>query len=429
MKQFLKKIIIAILTFEARVVLWKYKPKIIAVTGSVGKTATKDAIHAVLNQSFYIRKSEKSYNSEIGVPLTILGCTSGWNNPLTWISNILEGLALIFLKNHYPKLLVLEVGADRPGDIKKIARWLTPAVVVVTRFGEVPVHVEFFDSPKQVIEEKSYLVSALAPDGLLVLNNDDEKVLGLRKLFGGAVLPYGKEPGSAMLASNEQVMYEGSAPIGITFKADYEDTSVPVRLVGVLGGQYTYSALAALSVGVYLKTNMVRMAQALEHYSGPPGRLTLIDGIKGTYILDDTYNSSPVAMEAALQTLREVETAGRKIAVLGDMLELGRYTAAEHKKAGERAAGASDLLIVVGLRARNIVEGALLGGMSEKNIVEFDDAQKAGKYLEGVIGAGDIILIKGSQSMRMERTVEEIMAHPEKKNQLLVRQEPEWLKR
>jgi UDP-N-acetylmuramoyl-tripeptide--D-alanyl-D-alanine ligase len=429
MKKIFKKIVIWILQTEAKLVLKKYKPKIIAVTGNVGKTSVKDMIHTALSSSFLVRKSEKSYNSELGVPLTILGRETGWNNPFTWISIIFEGFALLVLKNHYPKWLVLEVGADRPGDIQKISSWLKPDIVVVTRFGDIPVHVEYFNSPDALVEEKSHLVSALKKDGLLILNNDDEKALSMKRKFDGMVMTYGFKEGSALLASRDQIIYKKNFPVGATFKVDYNGKSMPVTLSGVLGKQHIYPALAALSVGGYLKLNMVRMSQALETHVGAPGRMRIIKGIKEACIIDDTYNASPVAMDAALETLKEIKTTGKKIAVLGDMLELGKYTMEEHKRIGEVAGSVCDLLIVVGLRAKWVVEGALLGGIGEKNVIEFSDSQEAGKYLEHTLGEGDIVLVKGSQRVRMERTVAEIMAHPEDKVNLLVRQEKEWMER
>ena len=171
------------------------------------------------------------------------------------------------------------------------------------------------------------------------------------------------------------------------------------------------------------------MVEALAKFKTPKGRSRVIEGIKGTYIIDDTYNSSPVAAEAAIATLSQFKTLGKKIAVLGDMLELGKYAVAEHKRIGALAGGVCDTLLCVGVRARYMAEGAEAGGLSEKNIFQFDDAREAGKFLEQLIKTGDVILVKGSQSMRMERVVEEIMAHPEQKEELLVRQEEEWLKR
>src|SRR3989344_8546934 len=144
MKQTFKKIITSIIIWEAKMVLRKYRPHIVAVTGNVGKTSAKDALYAALRRAYYVRKSEKSYNSsDIGVALSILGVPNAWMNPIGWAQNILEGLRLIFLKNHYPKWLILEVGADRPGEIASVASWLRPDIVVITKIGDVPVHVEF----------------------------------------------------------------------------------------------------------------------------------------------------------------------------------------------------------------------------------------------------------------------------------------------
>src|SRR3990172_13183455 len=122
MKEILKKILISILRWEARLVLKKYKPKIVAITGSVGKTSTKDAVYASLSKFFFVRKSEKSFNSEIGLPLTILGVSNGWDNPLIWLKNIIAGLELITTREKYPEWLILEIGADKPGDIKNVSK-------------------------------------------------------------------------------------------------------------------------------------------------------------------------------------------------------------------------------------------------------------------------------------------------------------------
>src|SRR6185437_9248398 len=166
MKDFFKKIIITLLTLEAQAVIKRYKPRIVAVTGSVGKTSAKDAIYEVLvaTSGARVRKSQKSFNSELGLPLTILGRPNAWNNPLGWLQNLFDGLLLIIRHSPYPEWLVLEVGADRPGDIKSVATWLPVEVAVITRLPEVPVHVEFFSSPEEVVEEKAALIDALTPN-------------------------------------------------------------------------------------------------------------------------------------------------------------------------------------------------------------------------------------------------------------------------
>lgn len=430
LKNFFKKIIVSIITLEARIVLAKYKPKIIAITGSVGKTSTKDAVYEVVATSFIARKSEKSFNSEIGIPLTVLGVSNAWGNPALWIKNIFSGLALILLRKHYPQWLVLEVGLGKPGDIRDVCKWLSPDIVIMTKLSDVPVHVEFFPSPAALIEEKSLLIPVLKKEGLLILNHDDEKVLALKQKSKSAVFTFGFNNDATVRASHDEIEYDKKGnPQGTLFKVNYDGNAVPVRLPDTVGRHYIYSVLAALCVGVFLKINMITIVEALAKFKTPKGRSRVIEGIKGTYIIDDTYNSSPVAAEAALATLAQFKTQGKKIAVLGDMLELGKYTIAEHKRIGALAGGLCDTLLCVGVRARYMAEGAEAGELSEKNIFQFDDAREAGTFLERIIKTGDVILVKGSQSMRMERIVEEVMAHPEQKGELLVRQEEEWQRR
>lgn len=439
LKQIFKKIVTTILEAEAKLVLRKYHPKIIAVTGSVGKTSTKDAIFTVVGDALVARKSAKSFNSEIGIPLTILGCDNAWSNGFLWMKNIIKGALLVVTKVHYPKWLVLEVASDKPGDIARVASWLTPDIAVVTRFGTVPVHVEFFKSPEEVFEEKANLVKALRPSGMLIVNADDERVLALRDKTKAKSITYGMNEGAMFRASNVQIAYEeglpavasaqAGVPSGMTFKLEYDGNVFPVTMRGVLGEQAVYSALASLALGAYLKLNIVDMVGRLSLHESPPGRMRVIAGIKGSTIIDDTYNSSPLAAEGAVTVLNNIKTKGRRIAVLGDMLELGKFTIDEHKKLGQLVGSFANLILAIGPRAKYIVEGAIESDMSEKNIIEFDDARMAGKYLEDIIGAGDIILVKGSQGMRMERAVEEIMADPQNRTTLLVRQEEEWTAR
>jgi UDP-N-acetylmuramoyl-tripeptide--D-alanyl-D-alanine ligase len=184
MQQFFKHIVVSLLTWEARMVIHRNRPFIIAVTGSVGKTTTKDAIAAVLSGTgkTTVRKSEKSFNSEIGLPLTILGLSNAWRNPFLWLMRIMQGLFIVLSPGRYPEVLVLEIGADHPGDIARVGKWLKPNVAVVTRLPDRPVHVEFFSSPEEVKKEKSELVKALRPDGVYIANADDPAVLALSSL-------------------------------------------------------------------------------------------------------------------------------------------------------------------------------------------------------------------------------------------------------
>jgi UDP-N-acetylmuramoyl-tripeptide--D-alanyl-D-alanine ligase len=433
MKSILKKIIIAIITWEAGMIIKKYQPQIIGVTGSVGKTSSKDAIFTVLRGNFRVRKSDKSFNSEIGIPLTILGRHNAWSNPSRWAATIWKGLSYILFTKDYPALLVLEIGADRPGDIEKVVKWLKPDVAVITRFGKVPVHVEYFDSPARVIEEKSHLAKALKPDGTLVLNHDDEDVIALAVNSTNKMITYGIDERADVVASNYQILYEKKGdfefPSGIAFKVDYQGSSVPIIVQEVLGRAHLYPMLSAIAVGLSQNLNLVTISESLTQHKPPSGRMNIIEGIKNSLIIDDTYNSSPVALSEALETFKEIKRSRYKIAVLGDMLEIGKYSMDEHKRMGAKVAESADILMAVGLRAVYIAEGALSAGMSEKNIFQFEDSRKAADFLESIIEPGDIVLAKASQGVRMERVVERIMAHPELKEKLLVRQDEEWKKR
>lgn len=427
MTSFIKSVLICILTWEARLVLRRFRPKIIAVTGSVGKTTTKDAIYAALQDELYIRKSEKSYNGEIGVPLTILGCENAWNNPLRWIANIVHGLSVVLLPGKYPAWLVLELGADRPGDIRKLAQWIRPDIAVITGVPAIPVHVEYFKTPEDVVKEKRALAEYLRPGGKLILNGDDPRMREIHTSFRGACITYGIEENNNFYASHDEIRYESGAPAGMRFRINHEGSSVPVSVDGALGRPRIYAASAAVAVASCIGVDSVSAASALARWMPTAGRLRIIAGLKGSTIIDDTYNSSPAAALAALDTLQAVK-ATRRIAVLADMLELGRFSAEAHRLVGERAAASAGTLLTIGFRARVMAEAALDAGMKESAIRQYEqnDLGRATDELLVDIREGDVILVKGSQSMRMERFVEAIMAEPQRSSQLLVRMDPEW---
>lgn len=433
MKKTFKKIIVFIITWQAKLIVARYHPKIIAITGSVGKTSTKDAIFTVLSKFKTVRKSEKSFNSEIGLPLTILGSPNGWDDPFIWLENILHGFFLILWKSSYPEYLVLEVGVGKPGDIKKnVIPWLKPDVVIITRFPDKPVHVEFFGSVEKIIEEKSALVSALKKNGILILNHDDEKVYDLHLKSNCRTVSFGMHENATYHSIYPTYLYATrngiKIPNGINFKLEYDGNTFPVMLPNVLGMHNIGQALAAVACACELGCDLLESLKAISEYITPPGRLSLIEGINNSIIIDDTYNSSPVAMDAAIEVLKDIE-GKRKIAVLGDMLELGKFTVEEHRLVGEKIFGVADILVVVGPRAKTIAEGAIEKGFPLKEIYSFDSSKNSAKFLEEIVEKGDIILIKGSQGVRLERAVEAIMEHKELKSKLLCRQDKEWKNR
>ncbi len=430
MKTIFKKIVIYILRLESRLVLWKYKPKIVAITGSVGKTSTKDAVYAVISGVSYVRKSEKSFNSEIGLPLTILGCPNGWNNPYKWFLNIFKGLWLFIWPHKYPKWLVLEVGIGKPGDMRRTASWLKTDAVIITAIGETPAHIEFFDSRKHLVDEKSGLIKTLKKDGILILNNDDETVSEMKTKTKNRVLTFGFKEDSDIKCSGDNIFYSNEVtPEGLIFRIDDNGNSLPVIIDGVFGRNHIYASLGAITLSSGLRLNIIEAIGKLKNYNVSPGRMRLLSGINDSLIVDDTYNSSPFACESALKTLAEIKNSGRKIAVLGDMLELGKHTEEAHKNIGKVAKENVEVLIVVGQRAKKIKEGAVEVGMNDMNIYEFLNSSEAGEFLKTFVQKNDLVLIKGSQGMRMEKAVEAILLDKKNKKNLLVRQDEEWEKK
>jgi UDP-N-acetylmuramoyl-tripeptide--D-alanyl-D-alanine ligase len=434
MKQFFKSLVVTLITLEARAVLRKYKPHIVAITGSVGKTSTKDAIYSVLSRRSHVRGSEKSFNSEVGLPLTILGVPNAWNNPLRWLQNVVDGLLLLVFPTRYPEWLVLEVGADRPGDIRSLVGWLKTDVVVITHLPDVPVHVEFFDSPEALMEEKAALIDTLKPGGALILNIDDphtKELIHREPAADARIVTFGFAEEADVRGEGFVLMRENKKgpPLGMSGYIRIADKSAPVEVVGSIGTHAFLPGVAAAAVGHALGMDLPDILEGLESYNPPAGRMRLITGLKGSLIIDDTYNASPAASAAGLETLAIIKPKGRTIVAMADMMELGRHSVDEHRKIGAHVAKTADLLITVGFRARDIAQGALDNGMKDESILQFEDARKAGQELQNMLAAGDVVLVKGSQSMRMEKLVEEIMQEPSQAPRLLVRQDEEWKKR
>ncbi len=430
MKDLLKPIIVKLLTWEAELVLKRHKPFIIGVTGNLGKTSTKDAIFEVMKTHLYTRRSEKSLNSEFGVPLTILGEKSGWSNPIKWFMILYRGL-FVSLQKNYPTHLILEIGADRPGDIKSIVKWLKPDITVVTQFGQVPVHIEFFKNREEVIAEKAYLVEALKETGLFIFNVDDHDSQKLADKTTARKISIGIHEKADIKANNVRLYGDPisgtEADIFIGLPVQTGKKTHHLVIPELAGKSAIYSALPALAIARELNIPISVACASIRDGDKPKGRMRILSGMNGSIIIDDTYNASPKATEHGLKTLGEIETKGRKIAVLGDMLELGSFTRDEHYKIGMEASKVCHKLYTVGIRARVMAEGALDGKMKDENIMQCDSSIDAGKELVQVLKKGDIVYMKGSQGMRMERAVKMILAETHNPRNVLVRQEREWL--
>lgn len=414
----------------AVLVLKKYNPKVIGITGSVGKTSTKEAVFSVLASHYRVRRNEKNYNNEIGLPLTVIGTESGGNSIAGWLRVFLKWLGVIIFPLEYPEILVLEMAADRPGDIKYLSDFMKPDIGVLTDISGS--HLEFFKSIEGVTKEKGILVKNLPEKGLAVLNIDNPQIKKIKSQLKSKVITFGFSEDADVRATD--ILYNYShlengvkdEIKGLSFKLNYKGTTIPMRLSNILAEHNIYAALAGIAVGLDLGLNLVEIGAAIENFSLPSGRMNLIAGIKNTFIIDDTYNSSPVSTNSALEVLGNIKSK-RKIAVLGDMLELGANSESGHCEVADKFLKIKgDVFFAVGNRMRDAADELKKHNFDPNRMFSFDSPIEAGKKLQEMMQEGDLILIKGSQGMRMEKVVEEIMAEPQKAAELLCRQDLSW---
>lgn len=434
MKSIVLRVLHSALKQLSRITIWRFRPGIIGVTGSVGKTSAKLAIAAVLGNERRVRSSEESHNNQFGLPLSIIGEWSPeqlklvskmeppgvkrFQKALFWVTAIAKGIFQIIVKRSgYPEILVLEYGVDRPGDIKHLVSIARPNISVITAIGDVPVHVEFFSGPNEVAREKARLIECLPAASFAVLNYDDAAVMNIKDRTRAHSITFGFSKGADVRISGFENRRGGGLPLGVSFKLEHGGTVVPVRLENIFGKTQAYAAGAAACIGLIFGMNLVKISDALQHYRPPRGRMQLLRGIKDARIIDDSYNASPLSMGAALDTLRDLP-GRRKIAVLGDMLEIGEFAMEAHEKIGKIAAKFLDILVTVGPRAKFIAEGARAAGMKKSAVRSFDSADEAHPYVQEIMQKGDMILVKASRAMHLEVVVAEIAALEDAKHYL-----------
>jgi UDP-N-acetylmuramoyl-tripeptide--D-alanyl-D-alanine ligase len=424
MKNFFKKIVLFLLKKFAKRRLKKFKGKVICVTGSVGKTSTKEAIYAVLNTKFRVIKNYGSMNTEFGLPLTILHLRSGFKSAMKWSYLVLKGFFKSFRKM-YSEVLVVEMGVDTPGDMDVLLSIVKPDIAVM---GPVsPAHLEEgqFKDLDEVFEEKAKLVKALREDGIAILTADDDRVVKLKKgRPASKTLTYGFETDSDFKATGVEESIEG-----VTFNLTTEGRRVEVE-IPVLGKYHANVVLPAIVCGLLMGMELPETVEALKRFQLPPGRLNLIEGAKeGAMLIDSSYNSSPKSCIEALKTLSELKArrSGRKIAILGTMNELGEDAERLHKEVGKHIPDSCDILVTVGKAAEVFADTAEEKGM--KKVFRFKNVTELIDNFKDKVQEDDIVLVKGSQNnVRLERFVKEVMKFPERAGELLVRQSKDWQK-
>ncbi len=413
MKNNLYKILNFLISKVAKLNIWRFRPKIIAITGSAGKTSAKEAIYSILKETGRVRRTSGNFNNELGVPLSIIGEYNKIWHPVIffWGFVFLKGVFNLFMpKRFYPKILVLEYGADRSGDIANLVKIASPDVAVITSVGDIPVHVEFYPTGVgAVIKEKSKLISGLSVSDKVVLNFDDKNTFEMKDKTRAKIVGFGFSEKSKFKISNFSHTIEDRKIEGINFKIEENGSTIPISIKNAFSIGHAYSCAAAISTASLIGINPIESANYLtKNYIPVIGRSFISDGVKNTQIIDESYNSSPIALGIALKTLAGIKD-NRRVAILGDMLELGGFTEKAHRVAGKISSESLDILITVGSRAKFIAKQAIKEGMKESTVFSYPEINEYSiKEIKNTIKKNDVVLVKGSRAIGLEKIIKEL---------------------
>ncbi|HEV3275432.1 MAG TPA: UDP-N-acetylmuramoyl-tripeptide--D-alanyl-D-alanine ligase [Terriglobia bacterium] len=371
---------VAALQDLGRAVRRKWSRPVIAVTGSTGKTTTKELLAVVLGARYAVHKSAENLNNHLGVPLTLLGLTPAH------------------------EVAVLEFGMSHSGEIAQLARIAGPAIGVVTNVA--PVHLEFFDSLAGIAAAKRELIENLASPSTAILNYDDEQVRGFREGFPGRVVTYGFEPGADYRATNFRLGAGPDGEVDSLFRVRGPECEAELRFA-LPGRHNVANALAAIVAGRLLGVAPGSIASALAGFRPLRQRAEVARIAPGITLINDSYNSNPWAMEQMLELVREWPGAVRRLVLAGEMLELGPSAPDWHRRVGRAAAGAGlDWLLAVQGEARFFLEGAVAAGFPPERCHFFSNASEAGLFCRSILETGDLLLVKGSRGVHLEKAVE-----------------------
>jgi UDP-N-acetylmuramoyl-tripeptide--D-alanyl-D-alanine ligase len=409
-----------ILAFFARKIVNKYKPKIIGITGSVGKTSTRAAVFAVVSQKYRAYTPPKNLNDKLGLPLAIIGADSAGRSLIGWIKIIFRAALLSLVRHKYPEVLVLEYGIDRVGEMDELLAIARPHIAVLTTIGFS--HYEYFRDIETVAHEKGRIIEVLTGSDVAVLNNDDERVVAQQGRTKAKVVTYGQQGIVRVENSIESFSEKVGTELAIATPTRKFNASIPA-----VGTPHVSSSLAACAVAEVLGVEVDLVEKGLARYRPVPGRLAVIAGLRRSLILDDTYNAAPDSVREALNVLARMP-GQHKLAVLGDMLELGVKSDEAHDLVGQQVATMElQHVVTVGPGGKIIAAAAKGAGFPEERVISFDTSEEAKTTVRELMQEGSSVLVKGSQGMRMEKIVKEIMAEPMRAGELLCRQDARWL--
>ncbi len=411
-KQIWRNFLAGTLAKQAEYLLNKFQPMVVGVTGSVGKTITKETIYTVLKEKQETVRNEGNYNNEIGVPLSIIGLKKP-KGVVDWLNFLTTAEKKVRARDNFPAYLVLELGADRTGDIKKLCRLVKPTIGVVTSVG--PSHLEFFKTINNVAKEKRGLVESLPKNGWAILNYDDPLVVKMKTKTKAKVLTYGFKEGADVRAAN--IVFDLSVT---SFKLWYRGSVIPVK-INNLGYAYVRAALAGIAVGLAVGMDVIDIINGLGKMSQVPGRMNVIAGERGVTILDDTYNASPVSMLAAFETIKAMKIKKRKVGILGSMWELGREEEKGHLNVGRVAGNLFDELWLVEKHAQLLKKGAQTARIDQSKIRIFSTTDELLVEIKNMTQPDDFVFIKGSRSKNhLEKVVKLLMLDKNQAEKILV---------
>ncbi len=354
----------------------KYRTPLVALTGSNGKTTTKEMIAACLETTFPILKTKGNLNNLIGLPLTLLTLTEK------------------------ERVVVLEMGMNVPGEIRRLTEIAEPDVGLITNIQKV--HLEGMESLERLKEEKGELFRKMRRDGTILVNQDDPRVVDLASDYPGQKITFGIEHPAEVMA--KEIRLRGTEGTSFTLILEGEAMEIHLRL---LGRQFIPNALSAIAVACLFGVEVKQAKEALENFQSIPMRMEVVPLKGGKTLINDAYNANPYSMELALETLVEAKGEGRAIAVLGDMLELGNFTKEAHEQLGEKVSELSiNFLLALGEEAPIVVESAIRHGFPLERVRVVESHSEAISILKQMIQNGDWILVKGSRRMAMEKIVE-----------------------
>lgn len=416
----MRQIVENILGGLARQIVAKYKPVIVGITGSTGKTSTRRAVVAALSKRYRVSTPPRNLNDKLGLPLGIIGLDTPGRSATGWFVVIVKAMSKILNNVRYPEVLVLEYGIDRVGEMDELLSIAKPNIGVLTGIGLS--HYEFFQDEETIAQEKGKLVLAVPKNGTVVVNATNAKSLEVTKSVEAKVIAYGTQGAGVSVLSVSEDLEKGVSSLQL--KGQKDTYSFEVKAVG---RPHVLAACAAVAVAESMDVEKKDLEEGLAGYVPMPGRLNLIQGLKKSWVIDDTYNSAPDSVVEALEVFARMQSP-HKIAVLGDMLELGSLSQEEHQKVGRMVAEISPQhLVTVGEMGKVIADSAKAAGLPEERIVAMDKSSEAAPVVHDLVEEGSLVLCKGSQGVRLEKVVKEIMAEPMRAKDLLARQDTKWL--